>query len=136
MRDNIEKMAREYREALRTVSTDDGSVVERIITLEENQLDYLNALSLRVSPTARRNVNYLKSVVYRILQRLNALLKNDGYVPSFRNTNVPCSALVPVLLNTQTSIFSLYDELSYPYETVAELLSYENRKAAILALFA
>ena len=134
MQNNIEKLAREYREALQTFSTDGAATIEQIITLEENQSDYLGALALRVSAPARRNVNYLKNLVYRILQKLNALLKNDSYVPAFRNANIPCSALIPSILNTQTSIFVLYDKLSVPYADLAEILALENRKAALLAL--
>ena len=134
MQKEWEKMAREYREALATLPVNGTDTLERIVALEENQSEYLNALSLRVPAPARRNVNYLKNLVFRILQKLNILMKNDAYVPAFRNANVPCQALVSALLNTQINIFVLYDQLDLPYVELAEILSLENRKAALLAL--
>ena len=133
MQNYIEKMAREYREVMATEG-DNTATVERIVALEENQSEYLAALALRVPSSARRNVNYLKNLVFRILQKLNALLKNDAYVPAFRNNNMPCQALVGSILGTQTNIFVLYDKLDLPYADLAEILALENRKAALLAL--
>ena len=107
---------------------------EQIVALEENQSEYLSALYLRAPASARRTVSYLKNLVFRILQKLNALIKNNAYVPAFRNANIPCSALVGAILNTQISIFVLYDRLDIPYADLSEILSLENRKAALLAL--
>ena len=134
MQSNMEKMAREYREALAAFSVDGAATVEQIVVLEENQSEYLSALFLRSPASSRRVVSYLKNLAFRILQKLNALVKNNAYVPAFRNANIPCSALVGALLNTQISIFALYDKLDIPYSDLAEILELENRKAALLAL--
>lgn len=134
MKTDIEKMAREYRQALESSEASGVPSVEQIITLEENQLDCLNALLPRVSLPARRTINYIKNIVFRLLQKLNLLLHNDAYVPSFRNVNIQGTYLVNALLNTQISIFALYDKLPLPYNDLAEILSLENRKTSFLSL--
>ena len=132
--DKIEQLAREYKHALEASSSDDTSVVEQIIVLEENQLDYLNALLQRVPPQARRTVNYLKNIVFRSLQKLNSILRNDSYVPSFRNVNIPNSSLIGAILSTQISIFVLFDKINLPFNDIAEILSLENRKLGFMTL--
>ena len=86
---NLEQLAREYRNALENSAQDGSSVIEQIIILEENQLDYLNGLIPRLPASSRRTANYFKNIVFRSLSKLNALIKNTSYVPSFRNVNVP-----------------------------------------------
>lgn len=130
---NIEQLAREYRNALESTAPDGSAVIEQIIILEENQLDYLNGLIPRLPQNTRRTANYLKNVIYRSLSKLNALIKNTSYVPSFRNVNVPCQSLKSALLSTQISIFVLLDKLPLPYADIAEILSLENRKLGLLS---
>ncbi len=131
---NLEQLAREYRNALENSAQDGSSVIEQIIILEENQLDYLNGLIPRLPASSRRTANYFKNIVFRSLSKLNALIKNTSYVPSFRNVNVPCQSLKNALLSTQISIFVLLDKLPLPYADIAEILSLENRKLALLSL--
>ena len=127
-----ERLAREYREALERA--DGETDVERIVALEENQLDAVNALLARapLSGTERRTLSYVKNVTYRILQKLNALVKNEAYVPSFRTVTTPCSSLLSSLVNTQIGIYVLYDAGTLPYASLSEILSLENRKTALL----
>ena len=131
---NLEALAREYREALSVRGEDDAQIIEQIIVLEENQLDYVDAILARAQlpQTSARVANYAKNLLYRILNKLNVLLKNPSYVPSFRNPQQPCRALRSTLIQSQINIFVLYDKLSLSYADLAELLSLENRKSAVI----
>lgn len=129
----IETLAREYREALSARKEDDPLLLEQIVTLEENQIDYLDAILSRnqLSTSSTRTAQYLKNLLYRILNRLNELLKNPSYVPSFRSPRTPCRTLKAALEQSQIDIFVLYDKLSLSYDELAYLLSLENRKTAL-----
>ena len=122
----MENLAREYRTAL---SSDDGTI-DRIIRLEEEQLDSLDAASFRSPGRQERTVSYLKSLTYRTLSLL-AARKNETYLPSVRTR---CAVQNPLnrFASLQVDIFLLYDEAG-DYASFAELLSLENRKAALIA---
>lgn len=134
--ETIERLAREYREALSSSNDDPAVYLDQIVLIEENQLDFIDAILARnqLSPTLSRTLNYVKNIVFRILNKLNALLKNPSYVPSFRSPQTPCRALKSTLLNSQISLFALYDKLPLPFSDLAELLSLENRKTALLGV--
>ena len=119
MPNNLERLAREYRTALEN-SDDGAATIEQIVILEENQLDYLVGMLPRSSCQQRRTLNYIKNVIYRSLAKLNALIQNTSYIPSFRNVNVPCQ--------------SLKSALPLPYSDIAEILSYENRKLGLISV--
>jgi hypothetical protein len=128
--EDIEKLARDYKTALENGSE---TTLDRIVVQEEYQLEWLNALTGRVSGLTERTVNYLKNIIYRSLKILNNLSGNDSYVPSYHSSSVRCGSVKSNLLGAQINIFVLLDELNLPYEGVAELWSYENRKAALIA---
>ena len=127
----MEKLARDYREALSGKDAS-GDAVARIVQLEEAQLDYLNALLPRLQGLPRRTVNYLKNVIFRVLQRLNALVGNPSYVPAFRSACVSSASALAGAKNLQISIFVLLDESGLSYEKTAEILALETRKTALL----
>ena len=127
----MEKLARDYREALSENRTD-LDAVQRIVRLEEAQLDYLNALLPRLQGLPRRTVNYLKNVIFRVLQRLNELVGNPAYVPAFRSVCVSSASALANVKNLQISVFVLLDESGLGYEKTAEILALETRKTALL----
>ena len=133
MPNNLERLAREYRTDLEN-SDDGAATIEQIVILEENQLDYLVGMLPRSSCQQRRTLNYIKNVIYRSLAKLNALIQNTSYIPSFRNVNVPCQSLKSAFTSTQISIFVLLDRLPLPYSDIAEILSYENRKLGLISV--
>ena len=133
MPNNLERLAREYRTALEN-SDDGAATIEQIVILEENQLDYLVGMLPRSSCQQRRTLNYIKNVIYRSLAKLNALIQNTSYIPSFRNVNVPGQSLKSAFTSTQISIFVLLDRLPLPYSDMAEILSYENRKLGLISV--
>ena len=87
--EEAEKMAREYKQAL-ALSSDESTTVEQLILLEENQLDLLNDLSSLRSPLTARTVGYLKNLIFRSLQQLNALVGNTSYIPAIRSRTTRC----------------------------------------------
>ncbi|MBR1748019.1 MAG: hypothetical protein IJ735_07440 [Clostridia bacterium] len=127
----MEKMAREYKAALATAT--DGTTVDRIIILEEEQLDCLDDLLYRSAGRSglNRAASYLKTLTFRTLTLLSAL-KGETYLPSVRN-RCPVQNAISRLKSLQVDIFVLLDELGMDYSTVAELLMLENRKAALIA---
>ena len=122
----MEKMEKEYRSAL--ALPDDA--LERIVDLEEEQLDALEELLFRLNDR-NRTASYIKTIVYRILSLL-AGIRNGTYLPSMR-TRCPSGAPLPRLKRLQVDIFVLYDRLAPDYAALAELLSLENRKAALIS---
>ncbi len=123
----IKKMTAEYANALSSLPVDTW---ERIIVLEETQLDLIDCL-LR-SPRNGRTLNYLKSIIFRLLNILSSRNGATSYIPSVR-TPTPCNNPTVRLLNAQLDIYILLDRLDIPYAEKAEILSYENRKQAILS---
>ena len=128
--EEAEKMAREYKQAL-SLSSDESTTVEQLILLEENQLDLLNDLSSLRSPLTARTVGYLKNLIFRSLQQLNALVGNTSYIPAIRNSVCPLSTARAVmnLYDQQLSVFILLDKLSSPSPA---LIAYENRKMSLI----
>jgi len=130
MNEEVERMAREYKQAL-ALSADETTTVEQLVLLEENQLELLNDLSSLRSNLTVRTVGYLKNLIFRSLQQLNALVGNTSYIPSVRNNVCPLSAARAVmnLYDQQLSIFILLDKLSSPPPS---LIAYENRKMSLI----
>ena len=131
MNEQMERMAREYKQAI-TLSADDNTTIEQMILLEENQLELLGDLSfLRASLTVR-TIGYLKNLIFRSLQELNTLLGNASYIPSVRNGTCSYSAPRAILnlYDQQLSILILSDKVA---DLPASFISYENRKTALIA---
>ncbi len=130
MNEEVERMAREYKQAL-ALSADETTTVEQLVLLEENQLELLNDLSSLRSNLTVRTIGYLKNLIFRSLQQLNALVGNTSYIPSVRNNACPLSAARAVinLYDQQLSIFILLDKLSSPPPS---FISYENRKMSLI----
>ena len=122
----LEKMAKEYKEAFAR-SADD--TIDRIVNLEEEQLDCLDELAFRSPGRVNRTVSYLKTLTYRTLSRLSAL-KNETYLPSVRS-RCPTPNALQRFSSLQVDIFVLYDTMPSDDE-LTELLSLENRKAALI----
>ncbi len=130
MNEEVERMAREYKQAL-ALSADETTTVEQLVLLEENQLELLNDLSSLRSNLTARTVGYLKNLIFRSLQQLNALAGNTSYIPSVRNSACPLSTARAVmnLYDQQLSIFILLDKLS---SLPPSLIAYENRKMSLI----
>lgn len=125
--DDIQNLAREYE---RVLQTGGGDVLERLIILEENQIDYFDCL-LRTTRNARI-VNYLKNLAFRALAILSTKNGQSAYIPSVRSPE-SCANSLSRALNTQVDIFILLDKYDAPFADKAELISLENRKAALIA---
>ena len=130
--DNIERMAREYRAAMENSSADNSSTIDQIMILERNQLDILNSIQ-KVNSITMKTVNYLKSLTYRVLTKLNALNGNGSYIPAFRNTSTVCYGIKVGLLGYQIDIFVLLDKLIVPFSDIAEITALENRKTSLIS---
>ena len=130
MNEEVERMAREYKQAL-ALSADETTTVEQLVLLEENQLELLNDLSSLRSNLTVRTIGYLKNLIFRSLQQLNALAGTTSYIPSVRNNVCPLSAARAVmnLYDQQLSIFIQSDKLSSPPPS---FISYENRKMSLI----
>ncbi len=126
--ENVEQIAREYREAL---ANEDNTAIEQIVLLEENQLDALNDLNGSCSALTVRTVGYLKNLIFRSLQEVNTLLGNTSYIPSIQNRtnrNSPRNTVLS-LYDMQISIFVLADKIN---TLPASFLDYENRKLSFI----
>ena len=123
----LEKMAQAYQNATQNPSFD---TVDRIINLEEQQLDSLDEVTFRSPGRQNRTIAYLKSLTYRTLSLLSAI-KNESYLPSVRS-RCPTQNALSRFAALQVDIFVLYDELSTKFSSFAELLDLENRKAALI----
>ena len=130
MNEEVERMAREYKQAL-ALSADETTTVEQLVLLEENQLELLNDLSSLRSNLTARTVGYLKNLIFRSLQQLNALVGNASYIPSVRSSVCPLSTARAVmnLYDQQLSVFILLDKLS---SLPPSLIAYENRKMSLI----
>ncbi len=130
MNEQMEQMAREYKQVI-ALSSDDNTTVEQMILLEENQLDMLNDLSSLRSSATVRTVGYLKNLIFRSLKDLNALLGNTSYIPSLRNNPCPYSAPRAILnlYDQQLSILILSDKLA---SLPSSFIAYENRKLSLI----
>ena len=124
----LETMAKEYAAALKNGSSVD--TIDRIVNLEEQQLDCLDETPFRSPGRPARTVAYLKSLTYRTLSLL-AALKNETYLPSVRS-RCPAQNALSRFAALQVDIFVLYDEVTEKNAALAELLSLENRKAALI----
>ncbi len=129
---DIQNMTREYERALSSVNPSQSEVIERLIILEENQLDYFDCLSR--SSRNGRTVNYLKNLNFRILNILAVKNGQPSYIPSVRTPEPCCSSPLSRAMNAQLDIFILLDRLDTPFADRAELISLENRKASLLAM--
>jgi hypothetical protein len=132
---NFEQMAREYKNALATVPTvtDSDTYLEQIITISEGQFDALDDINTN-SQLCKRMINYLKNLTYQTLIIVQKLLDGTNYVPQFRNISRNSSSTAKSrLINSQIDIFILLDKLATTRTDLAELISLENRKMAILS---
>lgn len=130
MNEQMEQMAREYKQAI-ALSADDTTTIEQMILLEENQLELLNDLSSLRSNATIRTVGYLKNLIFRSLSLLNGLIGNTSYIPSLRNNPCPYSAPRAILnlYDQQLSIFILSDKLT---DLPSAFIAYENRKMSLI----
>lgn len=130
--ENLERMAREYREILEHTSPDSTLSIEQIIIIEENQLELLGCIQ-KASPPALKVVNYIKNLIFRILNKLSNLLGEPSYVPRFKSGSVYCNSIPNALLGSQIDIFVLLDGLNLSFVDIAEILSLENRKLGFIS---
>lgn len=138
---NFEQMAREYRDVLAQApiapaAIDSSNYLEQIITLNENQLDWVYELRRCArTPLACKMANYLKNLICRSLAVATRLLNGSTYLPAFRNPCRFCGNPLARLVSTQIDIFVVLDRLSLLRNDLNELINIENRKMAILAAF-
>lgn len=127
--EDIQRMTREYERALARTG-DNGDLYERLIVLEENQLEAFDCL-LRGSRCGR-TITYLKNLSFRILNILSISSGQNSYIPSVR-TPSSCNNALSLANSAQLDIFVLIDRIDLPYADKAELIALENRKSALLA---
>lgn len=125
---DIQKLTKEYEQAL-TTADENGDLYERLIVLEENQLDAFDCL-IRTNRYGR-TVTYLKNLSFRILNILSVKNGQTSYLPSVRTPSACGNALARATA-TQLDIFVLADKIDLPFQDKAEFLSLENRKLAVL----
>ncbi len=125
---DIQKLTKEYEQAL-TTADENGDLYERLIVLEENQLDAFDCM-LRTSRCGR-TVTYLKNLSFRILNILSVKNGQNAYLPSVRTPSA-CGNALSRATATQLDIFVLADKINLPFSDKAEFLSLENRKLAVL----
>ena len=137
--DTVEKMAREYNQALSNYNISDSStnLLERLILLAENQLDIINfLLCCPQSRYCSKILNYLKTLKTNSIININRLLDRGEYIPSFRNPertlNYQNSYIK--LVDLQIDIFILLDKLSLVREDIENLLILENRSMAVISV--
>ncbi len=131
MNEEIEQMAREYQKVMTSDESNDKTPIERLILLEENQLELLGDLGSVRSALSARTVGYIKNLIFRSLRDLNALLGNDSYVPSVRAGHCPSSPSRTVLsvYDQQISILITLDRIPNASQS---LLVGENRKTSLI----
>lgn len=127
----MEKMAKEYAHTLASSDGADLTTLERLIILEEEQLDVLSDPTLRGNARINKTVAYLKNLTFRTLTLLSKAKGEETYIPSVRTVRCPNNNPVSRLLNTQIDVFILMDKLDARDKT--ELLILENRKCALLS---
>jgi|GEM_PF-1688672 len=135
---NMEMLAKEYNKVLSDYTmgntTDDNSILERIMLLLEDQVELMEINTRCFSFRVVKTWAYIKSLTYRSIVKINQMLNNSAYIPSFGNGQLNnMSTLVNRLLEIQIDIYTLLDKLKGGYESRAELLQFENRKTAFLA---
>ena len=130
----VEQLAREYSRAYAANNvSDNAAIFEQLTILEEEQLDLLNEINVRVSNRLNRTVGYLKNLVYRSLNAIGTL-RSVPYIPSVRNARLSCqNNALNRIANLQLDIFLLLDKLTGAYADYAELINLENRKQALIA---
>ena len=130
MNEEIERMAREYKQALSNGESD-KTPLERLVLLEENQLELLSDLGSFRSALSARTVGYVKNLIFRSLRDLNVLLGNDSYVPDVRTRQcaVPSSKAVLSVYDQQISILITLDRIP---DVPQSLLIGENRKTSLI----
>ncbi|MFW5780307.1 MAG: hypothetical protein ACOCWI_02520 [Bacillota bacterium] len=137
--DAVEKMAREYNQALSNYNISDSStnLLEKLIILSENQLDIINfLLCCPQSRYCSKILNYLKTLKTNSIINMNRLLDKGEYIASFRN---PERALnyqnsYMKLVDLQIDIFVLLDKLSQVREDIENILILENRSMAVISV--
>ena len=135
---NMEMLAKEYNKVLSDYNannmTDDNSILERVMLLLEDQVE-LTEINMRCfSPRVVKTWAYIKNLTYRSIVKVNQMLNNSAYIPSFRNGQLDnMNFLVSRLLDIEIDIFTLLDKLKEDYTSRAELLQFENRKTAFLS---
>lgn len=134
---NMEMLAKEYNKVLseyvNNATTDDKSILERVMILLEDQAEIIEINSRSCSNRINKTLSYIKNLTYRSIVKVNQMLGNSAYIPSFHTNQGSVNAMVGRLLEIQIDIFVLLDKLQSEYTTRAELLQWENRKTAFLA---
>lgn len=134
---NMEMLAKEYNKVLseyvNTTSTDDNSILERVMILLEDQAEIIEINSRCGTNRINRTLAYIKNLTYRSIVKVNQMLNNSAYIPSFHTNQGNVNSMVNRLLELQIDIFVLLDKLQGDYAFRAELLQWENRKTAFLA---
>lgn len=135
----IEKMAREYNQVLSSyeISDNASNIIEKIITLSENQLDVINFMLCQ--PQSRhcsKILNYLKTLITSAIIALNRLLNRGEYIPPFRNP--PRSpryiSAFARLVDIQLDIFVLLDKLMHLRTDLTDILILENRVMSVISV--
>ena len=123
----LEILAKEYKTALSSPPAAD--TIDRIVNLEEEQMDCLNEVAFRSPGRVNRTVSYLRSLTYRTMSLL-AAVKKETYLPSVRSR---CGNSAPLnrFAALQVDIFVLFDTMPTD-PAIFEILSLENRKAALI----
>jgi hypothetical protein len=136
--DAVERMAREYNQALSNFNISDSSlnILERLINIIENQLDIINfLLCCPQSRHCSKILNYLKTLKTNSVIKINRLMDRGEYIPSFRNPertlNFQNSFIK--LVDLQIDVFVLLDRLSQFREDLTDVLILENRSMAIIS---
>ncbi len=135
---NMEMLAKEYNKVLADYNlsnvSDDNSILERVMLLLEDQVELMEINTRCFSPRVVKTWAYIKSLAYRSIVKINQMLNNSAYIPSFRNGQMNnMVTLVSRLLETEIDILTLLDKLKGDFSVRAELLLFENRKTALLA---
>lgn len=127
---NIAQMAKEYKSALVQANYDRNDLIDRIIILEEQQLDLVTTMTCFPSRCNYNTVNYLNNVIFQSINLLYAQKKEGNYIPSYRTVK---ESFHPLRLRTlQIDIFLLLDKLN-AIEEVSYINMLENRKMALIA---
>ncbi len=135
----IEKMAREYNQVLSSyeISDNASNIIEKIITLSENQLDIINFMLCQ--PQSRycsKILNYLKTLITSAIIALNRLLNRGEYIPPFRNPprNPRYISAFARLVDIQLDIFVLLDKLTPLRNDLNDILMLENRVMSVISV--
>lgn len=134
---NMELLAKEYNKVLSEYTnnavSDEKSILERVMILLEEQAEIIEINSRCGSSRINKTLAYIKNLTYRSIVKVNQMLENSAYIPSFQAKQNNVGSVINRLIEIQINIFILLDKLQGEYASRAELLQWENRKTAFLA---